>query len=131
MLPELHRVSVAVITANALLLSAHGMTCGLWHSLHSAVSKVTECNGLRFMFPVNLPFDSPLLVTTGLWLARNEEMDLYSSPYKTHYTSFHFLFHSFIPSEPKARLFTPLGSCHRTPGPGLAQFWPKGVGRKA
>ena len=35
---------------------------------------------------------------TGLWLARNEGMDPYSGPYITHYSSFHFLFHSFIPS---------------------------------
>ena len=31
-------------------------------------------------------------------LARNEGMDPYSSPYMTLYSSFHFLFHSFIPS---------------------------------
>ena len=31
-------------------------------------------------------------------LARNEGMDPYSSPYLTHYTSFHFLFQSCIPS---------------------------------
>ena len=29
-------------------------------------------------------------------------MDPYSSPYITHYSSFHFLIHSFIPSEPEA-----------------------------
>ena len=41
---------------------------------------------------------------TSLWLARNEVMDPYSSPYIIHYSSFHFLFHSFIPSQPKAKL---------------------------
>ena len=38
----------------------------------------------------------------GLWLGRNEGMDAYSSPYVTHYSSFNFLFHSFIPNRPKA-----------------------------
>ena len=33
---------------------------------------------------------------TYLWLARNGGMNPYSSPYITHYSSFHFLFHSFI-----------------------------------
>ena len=33
-----------------------------------------------------------------LWLGRNEGMDLYRSPYITHYSSFRLLFHSFIPS---------------------------------
>ena len=31
-------------------------------------------------------------------------MDLYGSPYITHYSRFQFLFHSFIPRYPKARL---------------------------
>ena len=35
---------------------------------------------------------------TGLWLVRNEGMDPYGSPYRTQYSSFHFLFRSFIPS---------------------------------
>ena len=35
-------------------------------------------------------------------LTRKEGTDPYSSPYTTHYSSFRFLFHSFIPSEPKA-----------------------------
>ena len=35
---------------------------------------------------------------TYLWLARNEGMDPYSSPYITHHCSFHFLFHSCIPT---------------------------------
>ena len=34
----------------------------------------------------------------GLWLARNEAMNPYSSAFITHYGSFDFLFHSFIPS---------------------------------
>ena len=37
----------------------------------------------------------------GVWPLVSEEsegMDPYSSPYITHYGSFHFLFHSFIPS---------------------------------
>ena len=34
----------------------------------------------------------------GLWLARNEAMNPYSIASITHYGSFHFLFHSFIPS---------------------------------
>ena len=33
---------------------------------------------------------------TFFWLARNGGMDHYSSPYITHYSSFHVLFHSFI-----------------------------------
>ena len=33
-----------------------------------------------------------------LWLARSEGMDPSGSPYKTRYSSFHVLFHSFIPS---------------------------------
>ena len=33
-----------------------------------------------------------------LWLARSEGMDPYSSPYVTHCSNFHVLFHSFIPS---------------------------------
>ena len=49
-----------------------------------------------------LPTRSMRLVT-GLWLARNEGMDPYSSPYITHYSRFHFLFHSFLSSKPKAR----------------------------
>ena len=35
---------------------------------------------------------------TGLWLARHEGMDPDSNPFLAHYTSFHILFHSFIPS---------------------------------
>ena len=31
-------------------------------------------------------------------------MDPYSSPFITHYKTFHVLFHSSIPSQPKARL---------------------------
>ena len=34
----------------------------------------------------------------GLWLARNEGMDAYGSPYITHYSSYHVPFHSFISS---------------------------------
>ena len=33
--------------------------------------------------------------SSGLWLARNEGMDPYSSPYITHSSSSHALFHSF------------------------------------
>ena len=33
--------------------------------------------------------------TSGLWLARNQGMEAYGSPYITHYNSFHFLFHSY------------------------------------
>ena len=32
----------------------------------------------------------------------NEGVDPCSSPYIAHYSSFHFVFHSFIPSYPKA-----------------------------
>ena len=41
------------------------------------------------------------LLQAGLWLARN----VGSSPYITHYSTFHYLLHSFIPSEPKASKF--------------------------
>ena len=41
---------------------------------------------------------------TGLWLARNEGRDPYSSPYKTHYSTLRSLVHSFIPSLPKVSL---------------------------
>ena len=37
-------------------------------------------------------------------LARNEGMDPYSSPYMTLYSSFHFLFHSFIPQLMKGEI---------------------------
>ena len=39
--------------------------------------------------------------STCLWLARNEGIDHYSRPYVTHYSSFHFLFHSFQTLNPK------------------------------
>ena len=35
---------------------------------------------------------------SGLWLARNEAMDPYSNPHIAHYSNFHVLFHSFIPT---------------------------------
>ena len=40
----------------------------------------------------------------GLGFARNERMDPYSGLCITHYKSCLFLFHSFIPSYPEARL---------------------------
>ena len=37
---------------------------------------------------------NPNIVKSYLWLARNEGMEPYSSPYITHCSSFHVLFHS-------------------------------------
>ena len=37
------------------------------------------------------------LHNSGLWLARKAGMDPSSSPYITHYSSFHLIFHFFIP----------------------------------
>ena len=51
--------------------------------------------------PIAIPLVQPAGIYTDLRLARNEEMDPCSSPYITHYSSFHFLFHPFIPSYSK------------------------------
>ena len=45
---------------------------------------------------MKVPKQQVALLLAGLWLARNERRDPYSSPYITHYSSFHFLSHSFI-----------------------------------
>ena len=42
--------------------------------------------------------DTTIMGLFCLWLVRNEGMHPYSSPYITHYNSFHILFPSFIPS---------------------------------
>ena len=66
-----------------------------------------------------------------LWLARNEGRNPLSSPNLTHYGSFLFLFHSFIPSQPKVSLGVSrpegLGFRARAAGSGFA-VWNLGVG---
>ena len=61
-------------------------SCKIGHSPHLGCGFVQAAMNLR----------------SYLWLAGNEGMDPYSSPYATHYNGVHFLFHASIPSQPKA-----------------------------
>ena len=65
--------------------------CRAW-GLHQDLPVITGEGNRKWKLPVYLELTG---AGSYLWLARNEEVDPYSSPQITLYSSFHFHFHSF------------------------------------
>ena len=104
---ELERCHVRIFAGEGLLVLEGGRETGSrinpgWKWLQATRTHTRGKGCGHMVYPSLKNMRRNRFLVRGIsdsWLPRSEGMDPYGSPYITHYSSFHFLFHSFIPAK--------------------------------
>ena len=86
----------STLRSTLLILNSTTMTFNTTADRTNSTNININTNTLASAVSMKVQKQQVALLLAGLWLARNERRDPYSSPYRTQYSSFYFLSHSFI-----------------------------------